>query len=120
MRRLRAPLAFNNSKSQSIPPDKLKSIARLSFDNEFQFTAHSVGDVAVHVMIDAYKAINRELLLHDHRPCISHCNFMSREVIDRMKAVGIVADLQPAWLRLDGATLLKQFGQRRTEYFQPY
>ena len=37
-----------------------------------------------------------------------------------MKAVGVVADLQPAWLRLDGATLLKQFGQKRTEYFQPY
>ena len=105
---------------QYIPADKLKSIARLSFDNGFQFTAHSVGDGAVHALIEAYESINRDLPLRDHRPCITHCNFMSREAIDRMKAVGIVADLQPAWLRLDGATLLKQFGERRTEYFQPY
>ena len=70
--------------------------------------------------MEAYEAINRDLPLRDHRPCITHCNFMSREAIDRMKAVGIVADLQPAWLRLDGATLLKQFGEQRTEYFQPY
>ena len=105
---------------QYIPADKLKAIARLSFDNGFQFTAHSVGDGAVHALIEAYESINRDLPLRDHRPCITHCNFMSREAIDRMKAVGIVADLQPAWLRLDGATLLKQFGERRTEYFQPY
>ena len=105
---------------QYIPADKLKSIARLSFDNGFQFTSHSVGDGAVHALIEAYESINRDLPLRDHRPCITHCNFMSREAIDRMKAVGIVADLQPAWLRLDGATLLKQFGERRTEYFQPY
>ncbi|HLQ45509.1 MAG TPA: amidohydrolase, partial [Planctomycetaceae bacterium] len=103
-----------------IPPDKLRSIARLSFDHGFQFTAHTVGDGAVHALIEAYESINRELPLRDHRPCITHCNFMSREAIERMKAVGIVADLQPAWLRLDGATLRKQFGERRTEYFQPY
>ncbi len=103
-----------------IAPEKLRAIARLSFDNGFQFTAHTVGDGAVHTLVEAYEEINRDLSLRDHRPCITHCNFMSREAIERMKAVGIVADLQPAWLRLDGATLLKQFGDRRTEYFQPY
>ena len=103
-----------------IPAEKLKSIARLSFDNGLQFTAHTVGDGAVHTLVEAYEAINRDLPLREHRPCITHCNFMSQEAIERMKAVGVVADLQPAWLRLDGATLLKQFGQKRTEYFQPY
>jgi predicted amidohydrolase YtcJ len=45
---------------------------------------------------------------------------MSREAIQSMADLGIVADLQPAWLLLDGKTLLKQFGPERTEYFQPY
>lgn len=45
---------------------------------------------------------------------------MSAEAIERMAKLGIVADLQPAWLFLDGATLRKQFGDKRTEYFQPY
>ena len=31
-----------------------------------------------------------------------------------------MADLQPAWLWLDGATLEKQFGVERLAYFQPY
>src|SRR5262249_39533630 len=40
--------------------------------------------------------------------------------IDTMEKLGIVADLQPAWLWLDGKTLLAQFGQDRLTYFQPY
>ena len=31
-----------------------------------------------------------------------------------------MADLQPAWLYLDGVTLLKQFGDKRLTYFHPY
>jgi hypothetical protein len=42
------------------------------------------------------------------------------EAIGKMKQVGIVADLQPVWLWLDGATLRKQFGDERLAYFQPY
>jgi predicted amidohydrolase YtcJ len=37
-----------------------------------------------------------------------------------MAKYGVVADLQPVWLLLDGATLFKQFGEERTRYFQPY
>ncbi len=58
--------------------------------------------------------------MNDKRPCVTHCNFMSAAAIDKMAKHGIVADLQPAWLYLDGRTLLKQFGNERLEYFQPY
>ncbi len=45
---------------------------------------------------------------------------MSREAIETMKRLGVVADLQPDWLWLDGKTLLQQFGDDRLAYFQPY
>jgi predicted amidohydrolase YtcJ len=79
-----------------------------------------VGDGAVHTLIDAYEAIDAELPVRDRRPCITHCNFMSAEAIAKMQRLGIVADLQPAWLYLDGRTLLRQFGAQRLRYFQPY
>jgi len=41
-------------------------------------------------------------------------------MIQKMKELGIVVDLQPDWLWLDGATLRKQFGDERMTYFQPY
>ena len=103
-----------------IQPDKLKAIAKLALENDLQMTAHAVGDGAVHALIDAYAAIDKDLPLRERRPCSTHCNFMSLEAIEQMQNLGIVADLQPAWLWLDGKTLLTQFGNERLEYFQPY
>lgn len=103
-----------------VQPDKLRDIARVVLSNNLQMTAHSVGDGAVHALIDAYEHVNKELPVKNLRPCITHCNFMSLEAIEKMQQLGIVADLQPAWLYLDGATLFKQFGEERTAYFQPY
>ena len=103
-----------------IDPEKLYQLAKLCLENDLQFTAHSVGDGAVHALIAAYEQINNDFPVRPTRPCITHCNFMSREAIDKMASLGIVADLQPAWLWLDGATLEKQFGQPRLKYFQPY
>lgn len=103
-----------------ISQEELVHMARFALQRELQFTAHSVGDAAVHSLIDAYAEINKELPVRPCRPCITHCNFMSLEAIQQMQQLGIVADLQPAWLWLDGATLRKQFGDERLSYFQPY
>lgn len=103
-----------------IPQDDLVHIARFALQRELQFTAHSVGDAAVDALIEAYAEINKDFPVRTCRPCITHCNFMSLDAIQQMQRLGIVADLQPAWLWLDGATLRKQFGDERLEYFQPY
>jgi predicted amidohydrolase YtcJ len=103
-----------------VEPGKLFQIARLALSKDLQLTAHSVGDGAVHALIDAYEEVNNHFPVRDKRPCISHSNFMSMEAIEKMKRLGIVADLQPPWLWFDGATLLKQFGDQRLTLFQPY
>ncbi len=103
-----------------IEPDKLYQIVRHSLANEMQPTAHSVGDGAVTALVEAYERVNREKPVRSGRPCITHSNFMTLEAIRKMRDLGIVADLQPAWLERDGATLLKQFGHDRLRYFQPY
>ena len=103
-----------------IQPEPLEKMARYALEHDLQFTAHSVGDGAVQALIDAYAAINRDLPVRRCRPCITHCNFLSADAIARMKELGIVADLQPAWLWLDGATLHRQFGNDRLAFFQPY
>ena len=104
-----------------IQADKLYQIARVALKNGFQITAHSVGDGAVTALVDAYDRINEhDFVLREMRPAVTHSNFMTVEAIAKMKRMGVVADLQPAWLWLDGATLLKQFGGERMKYFQPY
>ena len=103
-----------------IEAGKLYQMARFALQHDLQFTAHSVGDGAVQGMIDAYSEVNNDFPVRPGRPCITHANFMSAAMIQKMKELGIVVDLQPDWLWLDGATLRKQFGDDRTKYFQPY
>ena len=103
-----------------IEAGKLYQMARFALQHDLQFTAHSVGDGAVQGMIDAYSEVNNDFPVRPGRSCITHANFMSAAMIQKMKELGIVVDLQPDWLWLDGATLRKQFGDDRTKYFQPY
>jgi predicted amidohydrolase YtcJ len=102
-----------------IPPERLVPIVRATVEANLQFTAHSVGDGAVHNLLDAYETVNRSHPVATTRPCITHSNFMSREAIEKAAALGVVVDIQPAWLYLDTRTLVAQFGYERLRYFQP-
>ncbi|HEY6168912.1 MAG TPA: amidohydrolase [Verrucomicrobiae bacterium] len=102
-----------------IPPEKLRPVVRTAVENGLQFTAHSVGDGAVTALVDVYEEINRTLSVAKTRPCVTHCNFLTPEAIAKMARLGVVCDIQPAWLYLDSRTLHKQFGEARTRWFQP-
>jgi len=92
---------------------------RTAVECGLQFTAHSVGDGAVHALLEAYADVDQEMPVRKTRPCISHSNFMSREAVDEAARLGVMVDIQPAWLYLDTHTLVKQFGYDRLRYFQP-
>jgi predicted amidohydrolase YtcJ len=102
-----------------IPRERLLPIVRTAMEEGLQFTAHSVGDGAVHTLLDVYEELARSIPLRNTRPCITHCNFMSREAVEMLARLGVVADVQPAWLYLDTRTLVAQFGYDRMRYFQP-
>lgn len=102
-----------------IERETLLPVVQAAVDAGLQFTAHSVGDAAVLQLVDVYEEVNKTTPVAPTRPCITHCNFMSREAIDRMAKLGIAADIQPAWLWLDARTLTRQFGIDRLQYFQP-
>ncbi|MBI4327828.1 MAG: amidohydrolase [Chloroflexi bacterium] len=102
-----------------IPKERLLPIVRTTVECGLQFTAHSVGDGAVHALLEVYEEINRQTPVKKTRPCITHSNFMSREAVDKLAQLGVVVDIQPAWLYLDTRTLVKQFGYERLRYFQP-
>ena len=102
-----------------IPKERLVPMVRTAVERGLQFTAHSVGDGAVHALLEAYAEVDKELPVRKTRPCISHSNFMSREAVEEAARLGVMPDIQPAWLYLDTHTLVKQFGYERLRYFQP-
>jgi predicted amidohydrolase YtcJ len=102
-----------------IPRERLLPIVRATVEAGLQFTAHSVGDGAVHTLLGVYEEINKDLPVRGTRPCITHANFQSPEVVSKLPQLGVAVDIQPAWLYLDTRTLLKQFGYDRLRWFQP-
>jgi len=102
-----------------IPDEKLVPMVRAAVESNLQFTAHSVGDGAVHALLSAYEEVNKSTPVASTRPCLTHSNFMSQEAVEQAARLGVVIDIQPAWLWLDGETLSLQFGQKRLRYFQP-
>ena len=102
-----------------IPKKRLQAMVRAAVESGLQFTAHCVGDGAVHALLDAYDEVNRDLPVSRVRACVSHSNFMSREAVLQAARLGVMLDIQPAWLYLDTRTLVKQFGYERLRYFQP-
>lgn len=102
-----------------IPRERLEPLVKTTLEHGLQFTAHSVGDGAVHALLDVYESLARDHDLRATRPCITHSNFMSREAVQRCASLGVCVDIQPAWLYLDTRTLVAQFGYERLRYFQP-
>jgi predicted amidohydrolase YtcJ len=102
-----------------IPRERLLPIVKTTLDSGLQFTAHSVGDGAVHTLLDVYEELNRSKAVKQNRPCITHSNFMSEEAVKKCAQLGVCVDIQPAWLFLDTRTLAAQFGYERLRWFQP-
>lgn len=103
----------------NVPRDQLLQMVRRAAQHGLQFTAHSVGDGAVETLMSVYEEVNKEKSIKDLRLCVTHSNFMTHDAIAKAAKLGVVVDIQPAWLYLDTRTLVKQFGYDRLRYFQP-
>jgi predicted amidohydrolase YtcJ len=103
-----------------ITPDQLKVVCEEAVRRKWQVTAHTAGEGAMDVLLDAYEFADRVATIKDLRYCITHANFPSRQNLERCKQLNVCADVQPAWLYKDGATQLDLLGPERMRWFQPY
>ncbi len=106
---------------QKITPERLKQLVEKVTAAGLQFTAHSVGDAAVRLLVDTYEAVDAEKpgSIRAARSSVTHCNFMHPDSITKAAKLGVCVDLQPVWLNLDGRTLTQHFGEERMARFQP-
>lgn len=82
-------------------PEKLLAIMRLARDAKWQLTAHCQGGGAIDGFLQAMAALDRESPIAPTRSHLIHASFQSPAAIAEMKRLGVLADVQPAWLYLD-------------------
>ncbi len=103
-----------------IQPEQLQMVVEEMARRKWQVTAHTAGEAAMDVLMVAYDLVNRQVPIKDLRFCITHANFPSQANLELCKRLGVCADVQPAWLWKDGATLARVLGKQRIRWFQPF
>ncbi|MCI0376402.1 MAG: amidohydrolase [Gemmataceae bacterium] len=103
-----------------VQPEQVKVLVEEASRRGWQVTAHTAGEGAMDVLLDAYETVDRLIPIKEMRHCITHANFPSQKNLERCKKLGVCADVQPAWLYCDGSTLDRVLGKERIRWFQPY
>jgi len=102
-----------------VEPKKLLAIMRAARNKGWSLTAHAQGGAAIDVLLDVFEALDREKPIAPTRSHVMHGSMQSPESLDRMKRLGIAADVQPGWLHFDAPALVRVFGERNLRWFFP-
>ncbi|MFW5939635.1 MAG: amidohydrolase [Halolamina sp.] len=97
-----------------VDPDELHGIVQRADAAGFQVTAHAIGDEAIDAVLDAYAATDDP---GEMRHRVEHVELASDEAIERFAEMGVVASVQPNFLKWakGGGLYESRLGGRRTE-----
>jgi predicted amidohydrolase YtcJ len=99
--------------------DELNDLVERAHTAGFQVTAHTVGDRAIEMMLNAYE---RVLAMHpraDHRHRLEHCAICPPDLVARIARLGVVPVLQPAFFWEFGDGYQHNYGLERTGQMFP-
>jgi hypothetical protein len=109
----------NNRGRLFAPAEKLLAIFRAARDRGFQLTAHAQGGGAVDLFLDTMEQLDREKPIAPTRSHWIHSSFQSPEAIARARRLGVLADVQAAWLYHDAPALEQVFSYDGLRHFIP-
>jgi len=82
-----------------VEPDELAALVERADDAGLQVTAHAIGDEAIDAVLDAYEDADAG----ERRHRIEHAELASDDAVDRMADLGVVASMQPNFLKWAGS-----------------
>jgi predicted amidohydrolase YtcJ len=100
--------------------EDLRRIISIALKRGWKFSAHVTGGGGVDTLLDAFEKINKTAPIKDKRFSVIHGNFFTPSAIDKMAAMNIYADMQPAWYLKDADLLNEVLGADRLATFHPY
>jgi len=98
-----------------VDPEELRETVAAATDAGFQFTAHAIGDEAIAAVLDAYADTSRTDS-GEARHRIEHVELADDEAIERLADTGVVASVQPNFLKWadEGGLYEDRLGAERT------
>jgi predicted amidohydrolase YtcJ len=90
-----------NSGLTFFEPAQLTPIMRDIDSAGFDIHVHAIGDRATDEILTVFESFMRGAPARDHRHQIAHLQITNSSLIDRMAALGIIANVQPYWAQSD-------------------
>lgn len=103
----------------NVKPELLEPLYAEAARRGWRLAAHCTGEASLDVLLNCYEKIQKQTDIRAQRYEVCHANFQSAENFKRCRRLGVVADMQPAWLYKDGASLLQTLGEERMKWFMP-
>ena len=97
------------------PADEIERRVALAMRHGYQVCTHAIGDRGIRLTIDAYEKALAAVRPHDPRPRIEHLQCARREDVLRLKALGIIASMQPSHATSDMYWAEDRVGTKRGE-----
>lgn len=85
-----------------------------------QVAIHAIGDRAVDAAIDAIERALRAQPRGDHRHRIIHLQVLNPQIIGRLQALGVIADIQPKFVTGEQAWAGARVGPERVRWAYPW
>jgi len=97
-------------------PDELTAYILNGDARGWQIATHAIGDRAVATALSAYEMTTNGL---NRRHRVEHAMLLDRALIERMRASGVVAVMQPEFLTAFGEAYVRALGEERAGLVNP-
>lgn len=98
------------------PIDRMRAVAQLAIENDFQLCTHCIGDRANREILNIYEAVfEANPNGHDLRWRVEHVQHLQPNDISRFAQLGVVASMQGVHCTSDGPWVPKRIGAARAQ-----
>ena len=113
---LREPYSDTNALGLPIyEQDELLKIMKMATSKGYRIETHAIGDMSAELVINAYEALPEQ-----ERPILTHCQVLGKDLVEKMKKRGVIANIQPQFVRTDSQWVSKRLGENSERYHYSY
>ena len=111
---------YNDKKSTTgkslYEQEKFNDICKFSVENGYQIAVHAIGDKAIEMALNAFDyAYKNDEQAQKNRPIIVHAQISNEKLNKLMKDKGIIASIQPIFIKSDWAVIENRVGKERSK-----
>jgi predicted amidohydrolase YtcJ len=100
-------------------PEDVERILIKAHRAGYQITCHAIGDRASTVIVNTIEKALELYPREDARHRVEHCAFTNEDIVARVKKLGIIPSVQPAFLYTFGDGYIKNYGSDRVDRMFP-